>query len=114
MELTISKSELNNVLSFVQNVVQKKTTMPILANVLLSTEGEQLTVAATDLEITALAKATAKVTTPGRTTVNAKVFYDVIRELPDEDICITLTDGERVEVKCGKSVTRIIGVHADE
>lgn len=114
MELTITKNELNNVLSFVQNVVQKKTTMPILANVLLSTEGEQLTVAATDLEITAIAKATAKIDKAGRTTLNAKVFYDVIRELPDDDISLSLTDGERVEIKCGKSVTRIIGVSADE
>ncbi|MDZ4786520.1 MAG: DNA polymerase III subunit beta [bacterium] len=114
MELTIGKNELTKALSFVQTIVQKKTTMPILANALMSIDGEFLTISATDLEITATAKAKGKVTKPGSTTVNAKILYDVVKELPDGDVSLKVTEGERLEVVCGKSKTRIIGASAEE
>lgn len=114
MELNISKNELNRALSFIQSIVQKKTTMPILSNALIVCDGDSVSISATDLEITATARAKAKVISNGKTTVNAKVLYDVVKELPDNDIHLKLGDGERLEVLCGKSKTRIIGASAEE
>lgn len=114
MELTIKKSELNKALSGVQSIVQKKTTMPILSNVLMSASDGSLNISATDLEIALSAKVQANISKPGATTVNAKVLYDVIKELPDADVTLKVGEGERLEVVCGKSRTRIIGASAEE
>ncbi len=114
MELTINKNDLNKALSSVQSVVHKKTTMPILSNALLNASDGQLNVSATDLEIALSAKASAKISKEGSTTVNAKVLYDVVKELPDAEVTLKLGDGERLEVVCGKSRTRIIGASAEE
>jgi DNA polymerase-3 subunit beta len=114
MELTINKSELTKALSCIQSIVQKKTTMPILSNALISASKEGLNLSATDLEIALSAKVPAKISKEGSTTVNAKVLYDVVKELPDAEVTLKLGEGERLEVVCGKSRTRIIGASAEE
>jgi len=114
METIISKSELNRVLSLIQSIVEKKSTMPILSNVLLSATDDVLKASATDLEITASAHAAAKVIKAGSTTVNAKVLYEVVRELPEEEVTLKLIEGERIEICSGKARTRIIGISAEE
>ncbi len=114
MEITLPKSELNRALSITQSIVAKKTTMPILANVLLSVADGQLKISATDLEITAIVGAKAKVKSKGSTTVNGKIFADIVRELPEGDVTIKLTEGERVEIISKGSKLRMIGVSAEE
>lgn len=114
MDITLSKADLNRALSVIQSIVAKRTTMPILSNVLLSASGKQLKISATDLEITAVFNAPAQVRSKGSTTVNAKVFGDIVRELPDGELTIKLTEGERVEITSHKSKLRMIGVSADE
>ena len=114
MELQISKNDLNKILGVIQNVVEKRNTMPILANVLLSASDGFLKVSATDLEISATAKAPAQIERVGSTTVNAKVLCDLVRELPDEQVHLKLGEGERLEVISGKSQMRIIGVSSEE
>ncbi len=114
MELTTSKTELCRILSSIQSIVEKRNTMPILANVLLSAADDILKASATDLEITASLCAAAKTAKAGSTTVNAKVLYEVIRELPEEEVSIKLTEGERIEISSGKSKTKIIGISAEE
>ena len=65
--------------------------MPILANVLLSAEEDgRLRLSATDLEITAVVEVPAEVSSSGSTTLSAKVFHEVVRELPDRDVTIEL------------------------
>ncbi len=114
MEISISRNELNKALASVQSIVQKKTTMPILSNALLSASQSSLNISATDLEIALSAKASAKISKDGSTTVNAKVLYDVVKELPDSEVTLKVGEGERLEVICGKSRTRIIGASAEE
>ncbi|RMD86182.1 MAG: DNA polymerase III subunit beta [Candidatus Dadabacteria bacterium] len=114
MELTIQKSELSKIMSVVSTVVQKKTTMPILVNVLLSAQDGELSISATDLEIAAQARASADISKAGSTTVNARVFGDIIRELPDSDVRLSVGEEDMLSVECGNSHTKIICINADE
>ncbi|MBN8547685.1 MAG: DNA polymerase III subunit beta [Deltaproteobacteria bacterium] len=114
MDLTILKSELSKALFVTESIVEKRTTMPILSNVLLSAADGKLKISATDLEVTALATATAKVKSPGSTTVNAKVFSDIVRELPDAEVTLKLGEGERLEIISKGSRLKMIGVSAEE
>ena len=114
MQLTVEKSALSKVLAFTQSIVERKTTMPILANVLLSAQDGALKVSVTDLEITSTATVPANISNPGSTTVNAKVFAELVRELPESEIALSLQEGERLEITCGKSTHKMVGVSADE
>jgi len=114
MNITITKSELSKALSLTQSIVDRKTTMPILMNVLLSAGEGRLKVAATDLEITAHVSVEATVKSSGSTTVNAKILSDVVRELPDGDVTIKLGESERLEIVASSSQFRVIGVSAEE
>jgi DNA polymerase-3 subunit beta len=114
MDITISKAELSRALYLTQSIVERKTTMPILVNVLLSASDGELRLSATDLEITAVTSAKASVKSGGSTTVNAKIFSDIVRELPETDLHIKLTEGERLEITANSSKLRIIGASAQE
>lgn len=114
MNINIPKGQLSRVLSMVQNIVEKKTTMPILSNVLLSAADGQLKVSATDLEITAVARTPATVHGAGSTTVNAKVLSEIVRELPEADVTLKLLEGERLEISALSSKLKIVGVNAGE
>lgn len=114
MELTLSKEALNRALSITQSIVARKTTMPILANVLLSVGDGHFRISATDLEITAVVSTQAKIKSKGSTTVNGKIFADLVRELPEGDVTLKLTEGERLEVIAKGSKLKIVGVSAEE
>ena len=90
MKLTIDKSDLHRGLSRLQAVVERRHSMPILANVLLeaSSQGDtgQLELVATDLEIGIRDVHPAKVQDTGSITVSARKLFDIVRELPDEPI----------------------------
>ena len=86
MKLTISKGELLKGLTRIQSVVEKRNTMPILANVLLDASDKKrknLTLIATDLEVGIRGSHPAEIETTGKATVSAKKLYEIVRELPD-------------------------------
>lgn len=115
MELTIKKSDFAQLLGVTSDVAQRKTTMPILVNVLLSANKGSLLASATDLEVTAISKAKADVTKSGTTAVNAKMLSDIVRELPDNsDVRLRLLEGQRLEVSCGNTNLQVIGVSPEE
>lgn len=114
MEITIPKSDLSKLLHVTLAIAEKKSTMPILGNLLLNAEEKSFKVTGSDLEITAVASSQASVKKPGAITVSAKVFGDLVRELPDGEITIRATDRDRVEVIAGSSQLKIVGVSADE
>ena len=114
MEIKISKSELGKLLHVTQAIAEKKSTMPILANLLLRAEGNSFSITGSDLEITAVATAAATVKSKGAVTVNGKIFSEIVRELPDGDVTIKSTERERVEIVAGRSQLKMIGVSADE
>ena len=86
MKITITKEQLSNGLQAVQNVVATRTTLPVLSNVLLRAQGDRLELTATDLDISVTTSVPATVKKAGATTVPAKKFFGIIRELGPQDI----------------------------
>jgi DNA polymerase-3 subunit beta len=83
MKLSIERSALLRSLAHIQNVVERRTTIPILANVKLDAKDGRLTLTATDLDLTLMAHEDAQVERPGITTVSAHTLFDIVRKLPD-------------------------------
>ncbi len=83
-KLTLKKTDFLKALSSVQSIVEKRNTIPILANVLLEAKGKKLRITATDMDMVAKETVKAKVEVDGATTVPAHTLYDIIRKLPDD------------------------------
>jgi DNA polymerase-3 subunit beta len=114
MELTIRVPELLRALQRVQGIVEKKTTMPILANALLKSKGKDaVTVSATDLEIGITADYEAKVPKAGAMTLGAKALYDIVRSLPEQTVTLKQAANQWVEITCGKVKYRVVGMAAE-
>ena len=112
MEISVSKQELLRELTATQSVVERKTTIPILSNFLLEadeTEG-RLTITATDLDQSIKTSCSAKVKKPGSCTIPARKLYDYIKLLPDGDISIKLQDNHWVQIRSGRSNTKMVGM----
>ena len=114
MNFSISKESFSHLLYLTNTIVEKKTTMPILAHVNFSAADGKLKVYATDLEISFVGEADAEITTPGSITVSAKVIHDVIKELPEDEINVQVGKNQRLEVESGQARFKINGVSSDE
>lgn len=109
MELVARKTDLVRELQFFQQIVERKNTIPILANVLLETSGDgQLTLLATDLEVALRSRCEASVTNAGAVTLPAKKLYEVVRALPESDVRIeTEAGGTGVKVSAERFESRM-------
>ena len=83
MRLVIERGELLRALGHVTSVVERRTTIPILSNVLLKASGQALELKATDLEREVIEEVRAEVGAPGAVTVPAHILHDIVRKLPD-------------------------------
>jgi DNA polymerase-3 subunit beta len=110
MEFTVSQSSLVRELSFSQGVVEKKTTIPILSNVLIEASGDRIVLTATDLELGIRCSCPAKVKRPGSGTIPARRLLDYVRLLPDADIDIKVGENHWASIHSGRSKTRIAGM----
>src|SRR5215213_653074 len=88
MELVVRKADLLRELQLFQGIVERKNTIPILANVLIEADGDQVKLLATDLEVGLRSKCTASVAKGGSLTLPAKKLYEIIKALPDTDVRI--------------------------
>jgi DNA polymerase-3 subunit beta len=88
MELVVRKSDLLRELQLFQGIVERKNTIPILANVLMDAKGDEVALLATDLEVGLRSKCAATITKGGSVTLPAKKFYEIVKSLPDTDIRI--------------------------
>ncbi|HWO41647.1 MAG TPA: DNA polymerase III subunit beta [Candidatus Eisenbacteria bacterium] len=114
MEIEAQRGDLLAALYWTQSIVERRNTMPILANVLLEAQKAKLKVTATDLEVGVRASAESEVISEGSVTVNAKKLYEIIREVPDERVHLKRLENDWVEVRSGKSVFKIVGLDARE
>jgi DNA polymerase-3 subunit beta len=114
MELTVAKADLQKELQLCQGVVEKRSTIPILSNVLLKAADGRLQIAATDLDVTILSSCEAKITTPGGVTIEAKRLFDVIRSLPDEDVHIAMQENNQMLIESGTAKFRLLGLPAED
>lgn len=88
MELVVRKNDLLRELQLFQGIVERKNTIPILANVLLDAKDGQVTFLATDLEVGLRSHCDATVTKPGSLTLPAKKLFEIVKSLPDTDVRI--------------------------
>jgi DNA polymerase-3 subunit beta len=110
MEITVSRQDLVRELTATQSVVERKTTIPILSNFLLEAEGERLAITATDLDQAIRTSAAVKVKKPGSCTIPARKLYDYIKLLPDGEISIKLLENHWVQIRSGRSNTKMVGM----
>jgi len=110
MEINVSKSELLRELTATQGVVERKTTIPILSNFLFEAGGDKLCITATDLDLSLRTSCTAKVKKEGSCTIPARKLYDYVRLLPDADIAIRLLENHWVNIRSGRSNTKMVGM----
>jgi len=110
MEFSINKTDLVRELNLSQGVVERKTTIPILSNVLIEASGESLTLTATDLELGFRCEAPAKVKSHGAGTIPAKKLLDYVKLLPDSEVQVKIGENHWAALTCGRSRTRIAGM----
>ncbi len=105
MKFSMERSALLRAMSRAQSVVERRNTIPILANVLIEAEGDQASFRATDLDIEVIDRATAMVSRAGATTVPAHTLHEIARKLPDGATVELADDGQsgRLEVRAGRS-----------
>ena len=113
MEISVSRQDLLRELSATQSVVERKTTIPILSNFLLEAgpgEADRLTITATDLDQSIRTSCAAKVKKPGACTIPARKLFDYVKLLPDGDISIKLMENHWVQIRSGRSNTKMVGM----
>lgn len=105
MKFSIERSALLKAVGQAQSVVERRNTIPILANVLIEAEGDQVSFRATDLDIEVVDEAPAKVERVGATTVSAVTLHEIVRKLPDGALVTLSDDGAsgRLTVEAGRS-----------
>src|SRR5579863_7827901 len=110
MEITVSRQDLVKELTATQSVVERKTTIPILSNFLIEADGDRLNVTATDLDQAIRTSAAVKVKKAGSCTIPARKLYDYVNLLPEGEISIKLLDNHWVQIRSGRSNTKMVGL----
>ena len=112
MEFSISKNALQKELGFVQGVVEKKNTIPVLSNILIESVGENtLRITGTDLDVTIRCETEADIKTPGSICVQARKLFDIARLLPDAAVVnFQKEENDWVSVKCQNFRSKIPGI----
>jgi len=110
MEISVSKNDLLKELTATQGVVERKTTIPILSNFLFEASGDKLSITATDLDLSLRTSCPAKVKKEGSCTVPARKLYDYVKLLADGDISIKLLENHWVQIRSGRSNTKMVGM----
>jgi DNA polymerase-3 subunit beta len=125
MKLSITKAELTRGLARIQAIVEKRNSMPILANVLLDARGSagegkgknrdgMLELAATDLEVGIRGLHPAEISQPGALTISAKKLFEITRELPDELVHLESTPNAYLTIRCARAEFTLAGTAAEE
>jgi DNA polymerase III subunit beta len=115
MQFVISKQNLQKELGFVQGIVERKNTIPVLSNILIESVGETtIRIIGTDLDVTIRCDADAEeITTPGSMCVQARKLFEIARLLPDGPVSFKKEENEWVTVTSGRSRFKMVGVARD-
>jgi DNA polymerase-3 subunit beta len=114
MDITVRKNDLVRELQLVQGIVERKNSIPILANVLAEARGGELRIAATDLDVSLRCGCTAKVQTEGAITLAAKKLFEIARALPDSDIKIKVLPDSWTQIECEKVTYKMAGLPRED
>jgi DNA polymerase-3 subunit beta len=114
MKLTASREDLLSPLQSVIGVVERRQTMPVLANVLLSARDDRLSITGTDLEVELVATSSVSLQSGGDVTVPGRKLLDIFKALPEKTSVTLSTDGDRVTLKAGRSAFKLSSLPAAE
>jgi DNA polymerase-3 subunit beta len=114
MRLTISREKLQEGLNAVTASIPGKTTLPVLANILVETTERGIKLSGTDLDIAVSTEVAADVETPGAVTIPAKKLSEIARELPPAPVKIAAIGEQRITLECGRSRFKLLGLPRDE
>src|SRR5438876_11297763 len=110
MEVTVRREDLVRGLHLVQGVVERRNTLPILANVLIEPAAEGIALTATDMEVGLRGLVTAQVRKKGAVTLNARKLYEITREVSAEEVVLKSVQAGWVEVLAGRSKFKIVSL----
>jgi DNA polymerase-3 subunit beta len=113
MEFSVKRSDLLNELNMTQGVIERKTTIPILSNLLFEAKGSRLAITATDLELSVHTSCEAKIKKDGAGTIPAKKLIELIRLLPDGEIRFKLLDNHWMQIVCDRKTYKMVGMSRD-
>lgn len=114
MDIYIDRDELSRGLARIQGVIERRSTHPMLAHVLLHAREGGLRMTATDTEIAFIGDLAANVEKPGQAAVDAASFFQIVRAMPESTVRLTLTGGQRLEIRSGRSDFKLPAVGAEE
>ena len=115
MKFSINKTELQNALTVVSKGVSVRSTLPVLSGILVSVDGESMTLQSTDLEVSIQYSAPALVEEPGRTVVPGKLISDIVKSLPDAAVRFQSAQGSSdAQITCDSSAFSIRTLSADD
>ena len=113
MEFSVKRSDLLDELELTQGVVERKTTIPILSNLLVEAKGSRLTITATDLELSIRTSCDAKVKKEGAGTIPAKKLFELLRLLPEDEIKFKLLENHWVHITSDRRNYKLVGMSKD-
>jgi DNA polymerase III subunit beta len=113
MEFSVKKFDLLQELNLTQGVVERKTTIPILGNILCEAAGNQVTLTATDLELSIRTSCEAKVKKEGSGTIPAKKLLELVRLLPEGEIRFKLLENHWIQILADRKTYKMVGMAKD-
>ena len=113
MNVLVGKSALLKELSFIQGVVERKNTIPILSNLLLESVNGGIGIKGTDMDVSISTLCEAEVRKPGSVCVQAKKLFEIVRALPDSEIEIKVGENEQVGIVCERARFKMPGIARD-
>jgi DNA polymerase-3 subunit beta len=114
MRFTISREKLQEGLAAVASAVPSKTTLPVLANLLVQTTEKGIRISGTDLDIAVSTEVIADVEVAGAITIPARKLSEIARELPPAPVKISATGDQRITLECGRSKFKLLGLPKSE
>src|SRR5438270_6263968 len=114
MRFTISREKLQEGLAAVTASIPAKTTLPVLANILVETTEKGIRLSGTDLDIAVTTEVAADVEAQGAVTIPAKKLSEIARELPPAPVKIAAVGEQRITLECGRSKFKLLGLPRDE
>lgn len=114
MQFETKKDDFLKVLQTVQNAISLKNTLPILANLLIEAASGDITITATDLDMGISSKMKTTPIMQGAVTIPAKKLLDIIKELPEQDVCVAAKKNNIVFIDCGNAHFKVVGLPKEE
>jgi DNA polymerase III subunit beta len=114
MQILVRRNDLVKELQLVQGIVERKSSIPILSNVLVEARAGEIGISATDLDVSLRTSCAAQVTAEGAVTLGAKKLYEIVRSLPESDVSVTVEPDAWAKVKCERVEFRMPGLPRED